>query len=79
MVRFLALKLIRLYQKTLSPDYGWFKVFYPVGYCKFSPTCSMYTYASIERFGVVKGSYLGFKRIIRCNPWSRGGLDNIPK
>lgn len=78
-MKYLALQLIRLYQHTLSPDTGWFKVFYPNGYCKFQPTCSQYTYEAIERFGVIRGSWLGISRIGRCNPWSAGGLDPIPK
>lgn len=77
-MRYLALQLIRLYQKTLSPDTGWLKALYPYGYCRFQPTCSQYTYEAVERFGVIKGSWLGAKRILRCNPWSAGGSDPVP-
>jgi len=75
----LALRLIRLYQKTLSPDTGWFRSLYPHGYCRFQPTCSQYTYEAIERFGVIRGSWLGFRRILRCNPWNAGGIDPVPR
>jgi putative membrane protein insertion efficiency factor len=77
-VKQVILKLIRLYQKTISFDHGPLKKFFPVGYCKFSPTCSMYMYTAINRFGVIKGGWLGIKRIVRCNPYSRGGLDQVP-
>ncbi len=66
---------IRLYQKTLSPDHGFLKHWYPYGYCKYTPTCSQYGYESIKKFGVVKGSMKTIWRILRCNPWSHGGLD----
>ena len=71
----IALKIIRLYQKTLSPDHGIFKFRYPIGYCKFNPTCSEYTYKAIDKYGLTKGTFLGMKRIIKCNPLSKGGDD----
>ena len=73
-----ALGLIKLYQATLSPDHGWNKHRHPAGYCRFTPTCSQYTYQSVEKYGVIKGSWLGLKRIIRCTPKSAGGYDPIP-
>lgn len=73
----LALGLIRLYQQTLSPDHGWFRALYPYGYCKFAPSCSVYTYQAIERHGVVRGSWLGVVRILKCNPWHHGGYDPV--
>ena len=45
--------------------------------CKFYPTCSEYTKQSIEKYGALKGSYLGIKRILRCNPFSKGGYDPV--
>jgi len=70
------LKLIRFYQKTLSPDHGFFKRFYKNGYCRFDPTCSQYCYLAIEKYGTVKGIGKGIWRILRCNPWSKGGYDS---
>jgi putative membrane protein insertion efficiency factor len=71
----LAKALIRLYQKTISPDHGWWKSAFPYGYCKFQPTCSQYTYEAIDKYGFLIGTMKGFWRILRCNPWSRGGVD----
>ncbi|MEK9132319.1 MAG: membrane protein insertion efficiency factor YidD [Patescibacteria group bacterium] len=70
------LLLIRLYQKTISPDHGAFKILFPNGYCKYTPTCSEYTRLAIEKYGVIPGGLKGFWRILRCNPCSHGGQDN---
>lgn len=67
--------LIRLYQKTLSPDHGPLRRLFPEGYCKFNPTCSEYTRLAIEKNGVIVGTLRGGWRILRCNPCSRGGDD----
>lgn len=77
MIKKIPLGIIKIYQKTLSPDHSWFSRFFPYGYCKFKPTCSEYTYQAIEHYGIIKGSLLGFWRILRCNPWSKGGLDPV--
>ncbi|MEK7102469.1 MAG: membrane protein insertion efficiency factor YidD [Patescibacteria group bacterium] len=77
MLKRVALWLIRLYQKTFSPDHGWFRARFPYGYCKFYPSCSEYTYQAIDKFGFFKGIFKGFWRIVRCNPWSRGGMDLV--
>ena len=45
--------------------------------CKFYPTCSEYTKQAIEKYGAIKGSFLGVKRILRCNPISKGGYDPL--
>ncbi len=47
--------------------------------CKFYPTCSEYTKQAIEKYGIVKGMGLGIKRIIKCNPFSKGGYDPLKK
>jgi len=72
------LALIWIYQHTLSLDHGPLKVFFPIGYCQFQPSCSQYSYDSIEKHGVIKGSILSIWRIIRCNPWAKGGIDKVP-
>jgi len=45
--------------------------------CRYTPTCSEYTYQAIEKYGVLKGGLMGLKRIIRCNPFSKGGYDPV--
>ena len=76
-LKIFLLKIIRLYQKTLSPDSGWLKEKYPVGYCKFKPHCSEYSYQAIEKYGVIIGGLKGLKRILRCHPWAKGGDDPL--
>lgn len=61
----LVLNIILLYKKYLSSGY----------YCRFVPTCSEYTYQAVEKYGVVKGLWIGTKRIVRCHPWNKGGVD----
>lgn len=71
--------LIRFYQKFLSFDQSfWGK---RLGYkvCIHYPTCSQYTYEAIDRFGLIKGSIMGFFRIMRCNPFATGGSDPVPE
>ena len=65
------LLFIILYRKLLSP-------FLPRS-CRFYPTCSAYTYQAVQRFGALKGLYLGIKRLLRCNPFNPGGYDPVPK
>lgn len=77
MFKSIVLKLIRLYQKTLSLDHGPLSKMYPHGFCKFRPTCSQYSYEAIEKYGVIKGGVMGVWRILRCNPWSKGGGDPV--
>ena len=76
-IRFLVLKMIKFYQKTLSFDHGFLKMFFPLGYCRFKPTCSEYSYQAIEKHGVIKGGLMSVWRVLRCNPFSRGGDDPI--
>lgn len=71
------LGMIRFYQTTLSPDHGIFKSRHPFGYCKFYPTCSEYAHEAVKRFGVVRGCAKAGWRILRCNPWTKGGVDEI--
>ena len=47
--------------------------------CRYLPTCSEYAYTSLVRFGVVRGSWLALRRLLRCHPWAKGGLDPVPE
>lgn len=78
-VQKIAVHTIRLYQRTLSPDTGWFSYRYPYGACRFTPTCSTYTLQAIERRGVLLGTLLGMRRVLRCHPWQAGGFDPVIK
>ena len=62
--------LIRLYQRFLSPLLA--------SSCRFQPTCSHYTLEAVDRYGVIKGLWLGAKRIGRCHPFNPGGYDPVP-
>jgi len=46
--------------------------------CKFLPSCSEYAYIALSRFGLVRGSWLALRRLLRCHPWSNGGVDPVP-
>jgi hypothetical protein len=70
---------IKFYQKNLSFDHGFLKVFFPYGYCRFRPTCSEYAVQSIEKYGILKGGLKAAWRILRCNPWNKGGYDPVKK
>jgi putative membrane protein insertion efficiency factor len=69
--------LIRIYQKTLSPDHGPLKILFPNGYCRFNPTCSDYGHEAIKRYGLIIGIPKTVWRIIRCNPFNQGGDDPV--
>ena len=79
-MRKLFIFLINLYQKTLSPDHGYLKkvgiIKKPVCVCY--PTCSDYTKQAIQKYGSLRGIYLGFFRIIRCHPWQKNHMDPVP-
>ena len=65
----MLIKLIELYQSTPLHIHS---------YCRFIPTCSEYSKIAIERFGVIKGLFLSFKRILKCNPFGKSGIDLVP-
>ena len=65
----ILIMLARLYQQTLSPMFG--------GQCRFVPTCSNYFVEAVRKRGPVRGMLIGIWRIVRCNPFSRGGYDPV--
>jgi uncharacterized protein len=69
-MKYLALGLIWLYQKFISP-------LLPPS-CRFVPTCSQYAVEAISHFGIVKGGWLAVRRIARCHPFNPGGYDPVP-
>jgi len=69
-MRELAVALVRGYQRLISPLFP--------RRCKYHPTCSLYAVGSITVHGAVKGSLLTGWRLLRCNPWNRGGIDPVP-
>ena len=68
-VRRLAILPIRLYQRLLSPAFG--------QRCRYYPSCSEYAAQAVGRYGILRGLVLAGWRLLRCNPWSAGGLDPI--
>ena len=66
----MLIKLIKLYQKT--PRYFHYN-------CKYIPTCSNYAIDAINEYGCIKGGYMSIKRILKCNPFSKGGIDLVKK
>lgn len=70
MLKKIGVKMIRFYQKYISPGLG--------SNCRYTPTCSEYTLEAILKHGFFKGCLLGAWRIIRCNPFSKGGFDKVP-
>lgn len=84
MIRFLisipqraSLAFIWLYQHTISPDHSWLRHAFPFGYCKFHPTCSEYGRQAIAKHGFVVGWGKAVWRILRCNPFTKGGNDPV--
>ena len=69
--RFLPLGLIRVYQATFSRTL-------PQDTCRFYPSCSHYGYQAIYKYGVIKGSLMAVWRVLRCNPFNKGGFDPVP-
>ena len=70
-IKKLMIFLIRTYQMTISPRFS-------NGSCRYTPTCSQYAIEAIEIHGIFKGSLLSVRRILRCNPFFKGGWDPVP-
>lgn len=68
-MKYLVLGILRLYKTFLSP-------FLPPS-CRFTPTCSEYAMEAVNKYGAVRGTWLGIKRILRCQPFSKGGHDPV--
>jgi putative membrane protein insertion efficiency factor len=68
-VRYLGIALVRLYRVTLGPLFG------GPGRCRYHPSCSQYAIDALREYGFFKGTVLAAWRLLRCNPWSRGGVD----
>nr|WP_268761629.1 membrane protein insertion efficiency factor YidD [Caldanaerobius fijiensis] len=69
MIKRIVLLLIRFYQIYISPIRP--------GKCRFRPTCSQYTLEAVQKYGVAKGLIMGLWRILRCNPFCKGGYDPL--
>ena len=70
MLKWILLNAISVYKRILSP-------LLPAA-CRFTPTCSVYTYEAIETYGPFKGSWMGARRLMRCHPLHPGGFDPVP-
>ena len=70
MINKALIKLVKIYQKFISPILG--------QNCRFHPTCSQYAIEALSAHGTVKGAYMAVKRILRCNPWGGSGIDYVP-
>ena len=69
-MKFILIKLIRLYQLSISPLIG--------SNCRYSPTCSNYCIISLQKHGLLKGIYISCKRILSCHPFGGSGYDPVP-
>ncbi|MFL5752444.1 MAG: membrane protein insertion efficiency factor YidD [Bacteroidia bacterium] len=68
-MKIVPIALVKIYQYAISP--------YLAPACRYAPSCSQYTIEAINKYGAVKGSWIGFKRICRCHPWGGSGYDPV--
>jgi putative membrane protein insertion efficiency factor len=66
----LLIAMVRFYRTAISP--------YRRPCCRYYPTCSQYALEALEKYGAIKGGWLAFRRILRCNPFHKGGYDPVP-
>jgi len=69
--RNICVPILRLYRVVISPLYG--------DVCRYYPSCSAYALGAIQQHGVVRGIWMGSRRIARCHPWAAGGVDDVPE
>lgn len=72
-------RILTAYQRTVSPDHGRLRRFFPLGWCRFSPSCSEFGRQAIRRYGAGRGLVLFLARLGRCHPWHAGGYDPVPE
>lgn len=78
MAKLFVLKSIRFYQHIFSLRNPLIRILLRTDTaCRFTPTCSDYTYQAVEKHGIIGGLLRGLKRILRCHPWSKGGVDPV--
>lgn len=77
MFKTILIKLIDIYQRLFSFDHSFWARPEKFRVCIYSPSCSEYTKQAIEKYGSLKGSFMGFKRVLRCNPFAKGGYDPV--
>jgi len=71
MMRKVLIILIRIYSYAISPLIG--------SHCRFYPSCSCYAQTALEQYGILRGSWLAVRRLLRCHPWHSGGVDPVPE
>lgn len=74
----ITLFLIRIYQNLLSLDHSFWAKGLNIRACIYHPSCSMYTYEAISKYGVIRGLFMGIKRLLKCNIFFKGGFDPVP-
>jgi len=76
-MRKILTEIIKIYQKSFSYGQGFGRSFFLIGGCRFYPSCSEYTRQAIEKYGPLKGGWMGLKRVLRCHPFGGSGYDPL--